>query len=169
MMSKAVLIKKAEPLGIETKGLTVAELETAIAAETALQPKQPGTDGAAGDGDAGTGADGDDQGSDPEGDAEAGNPDSEPGTGAAGDSQTSNPDGDADNGAPGDSQGGGTAPDELKTSFEYRGVEYVFKKTAPERFNFLKQNRTQQEWLQDEDAMELLVTGNSHFVKPLKK
>ena len=52
---------------------------------------------------------------------------------------------------------------------EINGSFYGFKKTAPARFNFLGTNRTQEEWLQDKDAMELLVLGNSSFVKPLKK
>lgn len=54
-------------------------------------------------------------------------------------------------------------------TIELNGSVYAFKKTAPARFNFLGTNRTQEEWLQDKDAMELLILGNSSFVKPIKK
>jgi hypothetical protein len=54
-------------------------------------------------------------------------------------------------------------------TIELNGSVYAFKKNAPERFNFLGVNRTQEEWLKDKDAMELLISGNSSFVKPLKK
>jgi hypothetical protein len=53
--------------------------------------------------------------------------------------------------------------------FDLDGSLYAFKKSAPARFNFLGTNRTQEEWLQDEVAMELLIAGNSSFVKPIKK
>lgn len=52
---------------------------------------------------------------------------------------------------------------------EINGTFYAFRKTAPARFNFAGANKTQEEWLQDKDAMELLVLGNSSFVKPIKK
>jgi hypothetical protein len=50
-------------------------------------------------------------------------------------------------------------------TIEINGSMYTFKKTTPERFNFLGTNKTQDEWLQDKDAMELLVLCNSSFVK----
>jgi hypothetical protein len=53
--------------------------------------------------------------------------------------------------------------------FDLNGSLYAFRKSAPARFNFLGTNRTQEEWLQDEVAMELLIAGNSSFVKPIKK
>lgn len=58
---------------------------------------------------------------------------------------------------------------ENENVFELNGSFYGFKKSAPERFNFLGVNRTQEEWMKDEDAMELLISGNSSFVKPIKK
>lgn len=59
--------------------------------------------------------------------------------------------------------------DSVPGVIEINGRLYGFKKTAPARFNFAGTNRTQEEWLQDKDAMELLVLGNSSFVKPVKK
>lgn len=52
---------------------------------------------------------------------------------------------------------------------EFNGSVYAFRKTAPARFNFLGVNKSQEEWLQDPDAMELLIAGNSSYVKSLKK
>jgi hypothetical protein len=53
--------------------------------------------------------------------------------------------------------------------FEFSGSNYAFKNSTPGRFNFLGKNQSQEEWLQDPVAMELLITGNSSFVKLLKK
>ena len=60
-------------------------------------------------------------------------------------------------------------PEETPGVIELNGRSYSFKKTAPERFNFLGQNRSQAEWLNDADAMELLIGGNSSYIKLLKK
>ncbi|WP_417365932.1 hypothetical protein [Flavobacterium beibuense] len=51
---------------------------------------------------------------------------------------------------------------------EIDGVTYGFTRKAPERINFLGKNKSQAEWLQDPDAMELLALGNSMYVKPIK-
>lgn len=60
-------------------------------------------------------------------------------------------------------------PEETPGVIELNGRSYSFKKTAPARFNFLGKNRSQAEWLEDKDAMELLIGGNSSYVKLLKK
>ncbi|NRT11519.1 hypothetical protein [Flavobacterium sp. 14A] len=62
-----------------------------------------------------------------------------------------------------------TKEEENEAEFDFNGSTYGFKKTAPARFNFLGVNRSQEEWIQDKDAMELLISGNSSFVKLLKK
>lgn len=59
--------------------------------------------------------------------------------------------------------------DLVSGEIELNGSYYAFKKTAPARFNFLGANKTQEEWLQDKDVMELLISGNSSFVKLIKK
>jgi hypothetical protein len=59
--------------------------------------------------------------------------------------------------------------DLVSGEIELNGSFYAFKKTAPARFNFLGVNKTQEEWLQDKDIMELLISGNSSFVKLIKK
>jgi len=51
----------------------------------------------------------------------------------------------------------------------YNGREYGFAASAPDRFNFLGQNRSLAEWLADEDAMELLIAGKNSFVTQIKK
>lgn len=61
------------------------------------------------------------------------------------------------------------APEETLGVIELDGRSYSFKKTTPERFNFLGKNRSQAEWLEDKDAMELLIGGNSSYIKLLKK
>ena len=58
---------------------------------------------------------------------------------------------------------------EAKPSFDYDGEKYVFGKDAPKRFNFFGKNKTQEEWLQDKEAMEALISGRSQYVKRLKK
>jgi hypothetical protein len=48
-------------------------------------------------------------------------------------------------------------------------TKWVFKKDTPDAFRFNGLVRTKQEWLQDEDAMEMLVYGRSTYVQKLKK
>lgn len=59
--------------------------------------------------------------------------------------------------------------EELKTPgvFNYGGTLYVFNESTPDRFNFLNKNRTKEEWMDDEVAMELLIEGNSSYIKLL--
>jgi BMFP domain-containing protein YqiC len=54
-------------------------------------------------------------------------------------------------------------------TIEYNGREYGFSDSAPERFNFLGQNKSQAEWLADEDAMELLIAGKNSFITQIRK
>lgn len=54
-------------------------------------------------------------------------------------------------------------------SFTVNRTEYVFADDAPGAFRYLGQRRTQKEWLEDSDALELMVAGRLSFVKPLKK
>lgn len=54
-------------------------------------------------------------------------------------------------------------------SFTVNRTEYVFADDAPGVFRYLGQRRTQKEWLEDSDALELMVAGKLSFVKPIKK
>jgi ethanolamine utilization microcompartment shell protein EutL len=54
-------------------------------------------------------------------------------------------------------------------SFTVNRTEYVFADDAPGAFRYLGQRRTQKEWLEDSDALELMVAGRLSFVKPIKK
>lgn len=47
------------------------------------------------------------------------------------------------------------------------GQKYGFTKRTPEKFRFNGVIKTQAEWLQDEDAMEMLIYGNSMYIKQL--
>nr|WP_315245140.1 hypothetical protein [uncultured Flavobacterium sp.] len=49
------------------------------------------------------------------------------------------------------------------------GIDYQFSEKAPESFKFMGVIRTQKEWITDSDAMELMISGNLSYVKPLKK
>ncbi len=53
-------------------------------------------------------------------------------------------------------------------SYASKGKEYIFHKDAPAAFRYLGQFRTQEEWMSDEDAMELMVAGKLSFLT-LKK
>ncbi|MBC7847247.1 MAG: hypothetical protein H7Y10_12220 [Flavobacterium sp.] len=53
-------------------------------------------------------------------------------------------------------------------SFACKGKEYIFHEDSPAAFRYLGQFRTQEEWMSDEDAMELMVAGNLSFLT-LKK
>lgn len=58
---------------------------------------------------------------------------------------------------------------ELKTFFEdERGTKYVFRSNAPKSFRYNGEVKTQEEWLQDEDAMEQLSLGKSIFIQKIK-
>lgn len=54
-------------------------------------------------------------------------------------------------------------------SFAIDGKDYAFTEDAPGTFRYLGQLRTQKEWSEDKDALELMVAGKLSFVKPLKK
>lgn len=47
------------------------------------------------------------------------------------------------------------------------GQRFGFTKRTPEKFRFNGVIKTQAEWLKDTDAMEMLVYGNSMYIKPL--
>lgn len=53
-------------------------------------------------------------------------------------------------------------------SFTLNGKEYVFAEDAPAAFRYLGQRRTQKEWIEDSDALELMVAGKLSFIT-LKK
>lgn len=58
-----------------------------------------------------------------------------------------------------------------KTDKSYKasnGKEYVFADDAPAAFRYLGQHRTQEDWITDEDALELMVAGRLTFLT-LKK
>ncbi|WP_271730001.1 hypothetical protein [Aquimarina algiphila] len=48
-----------------------------------------------------------------------------------------------------------------------QGRKYVFSSFAPEKFRFNNQIKTKEEWLQDSEAMEQLVFGNSAYVEQI--
>ena len=48
-------------------------------------------------------------------------------------------------------------------------IEYGFYEKAPESFKFMGVIKTQEEWIEDVEAMNLMVSGNLSYVKPLKK
>lgn len=48
------------------------------------------------------------------------------------------------------------------------GLEYVFKDDAPAAFRYLGQHRTQEQWIEDVDAIDLMVAGKLSFLT-LKK
>lgn len=59
-----------------------------------------------------------------------------------------------------------------KTDKAYKasnGIEYGFSASAPGSFRFMGIVKTQEEWISDHDAMDLMVSGNLSYVKPLKK
>jgi hypothetical protein len=56
-----------------------------------------------------------------------------------------------------------------KTFKSGNGREYQFSEKAPGEFRFAGVVKTQSEWIEDEDAMEIMVSGNLSYVKPLKK
>lgn len=56
-----------------------------------------------------------------------------------------------------------------KTVTRKNGIEYGFHPTAPASFRFMGCVKTQEEWIADEDAMDLMISGNLSYVKPIKK
>lgn len=182
-MTKKELIEKAKALGVDTTGLTVKELQNAI---NALTPPAPPVTG--GEATPETGDPGDLQG---EGASQG---DGESPEGASARPDAIDPDYLS---ALSGLQAGGAAPDDEEDDeedpepepeeeqeaedqdgpvftdsgnyYRYNGNKYRFKKSAPERFNYLKQNKTQEEWLNDEVAMELLIEGRSHLIIKIKE
>lgn len=64
---------------------------------------------------------------------------------------------------------GDTKGDETPLFFEdENGNKFGFTKRTPEKFRFNGVIKTQAEWLQDEDAMEMLIYGNSMYINQLK-
>ena len=53
-------------------------------------------------------------------------------------------------------------------AFNLKDKEYVFKNDAPAAFRYLGQLKTQEEWMEDGDALELMIAGNLSFLT-LKK
>lgn len=162
--TKEQLIQEAQALGIDTKGLTKTELENAI---KALTPPASGNGGEKPGGE---------------------DPKNEGGNGEPGDTgSTATPEGKGDSSPvqPGEAvnptvtthtpnqeeeeEQEPPVASEPREYFEYNGSKYRFKKSAPERFNFLLQNKTKEEWLQDDDAMELLISGDSHLIIKIKE
>ena len=59
---------------------------------------------------------------------------------------------------------------EAKKFFEdENGIKWGFNFKTPPKFRFNGVVKTKQEWLEDHDAMELLVYGKSAYVIQLKK
>lgn len=58
---------------------------------------------------------------------------------------------------------------EALTYFEdENGNKFGFTKRTPDKFRFNGVIKTQAQWLQDEDAMEMLIYGNSMYINQLK-
>lgn len=148
-MNKAQLIEKAKTFGIDTEGLTVDQLKAAIKQATA--EKTAALEEA------------------------LNNAQQEfidlPDTASAEDIQAAQDKVDAAEKELSDFTGIAIVKTSATDSgtFELNGSLYAFKKSAPERFNFVGKNKSQAEWLADKDAMELLISGRSSFVKSIKK
>jgi hypothetical protein len=56
-----------------------------------------------------------------------------------------------------------------KTYKAKNGIEYGFSATAPASFRFAGFVKNQSEWIEDLESMDLMVSGNLSYVKPLKK
>lgn len=54
-------------------------------------------------------------------------------------------------------------------TIKFKDVEYGFAANAPASFRFMGFVKTQEEWIADKDTMELMVSGNLSYVKPIKK
>lgn len=53
-------------------------------------------------------------------------------------------------------------------TFAANKKEYQFTKSAPAAFRFAGVVKTQAEWIEDKDAMEIMVSGNLSYLKPVK-
>ena len=65
-----------------------------------------------------------------------------------------------------------TASETLNSNPSYffedeNGVKWGFTKRTPDKFRFNGVIKSQAEWLQDEDAMEMLIYGNSMYINQL--
>lgn len=49
------------------------------------------------------------------------------------------------------------------------GSEYVFTDKAPAAFRYLNVVKTQEDWMQDKDAMELMISGNLSYLTLKRK
>ncbi|CAL2105494.1 hypothetical protein T190115A13A_160027 [Tenacibaculum sp. 190524A02b] len=49
-----------------------------------------------------------------------------------------------------------------------KGYKYGFSDRTPTSFRFNGIVKTQEEWLKDQDAMEMLVFGNCTYIKKIK-
>lgn len=179
-MTKKELVEKAKALGLDTKGLTVTELENAINALTPPAPPVTGGETAPEDETPGETEAGTTPGETPAGETQGGEAVSGQSpeflsflsTLQAGGTDSGDDDEEEEEEGPEPEDEDGEDPEqssEPRTEFEYKGSRYRFKKSAPERFNFLKENKTQQEWLQDDDAMELLIEGRNHLIIKIKE
>jgi len=54
-------------------------------------------------------------------------------------------------------------------TIKFKDVEYGFAANAPASFRFMGFVKTQEEWIADKDAMDLMISGNLSYVKPIKK
>lgn len=45
------------------------------------------------------------------------------------------------------------------------GIKFTFTDAAPLRFNFNDKNKTQMEWIKDDESMKALIRGKSIYVK----
>lgn len=54
-------------------------------------------------------------------------------------------------------------------TIKFKGIDYGFSAAAPASFRFMGFVKTQEEWIADDDAMDLMVSGNLSYVKPIKK
>lgn len=56
-----------------------------------------------------------------------------------------------------------------KTFKAENGKTYGFTKDAPAAFRYAGKKLTQEEWIADKDAMELMIAGRLNFVEQIKK
>ncbi|MBN8565243.1 MAG: hypothetical protein J0M25_00725 [Flavobacteriales bacterium] len=56
-----------------------------------------------------------------------------------------------------------------KTFKASNGKTYGFAADAPAAFRYLGKKQTQEKWIADKDAMELMISGNLNFVEQIKK
>ena len=56
-----------------------------------------------------------------------------------------------------------------KTFKSQNGKVYGFAPDAPHAFRYAGKHQTQEKWISDKDAMELMINGNLNFVQQVKK